>query len=61
MLGPGRVADLRPWGVTSARVYGGPGSKLDFRGLGGDVFDVFPGQADGVDFFWFWLVSVKLA
>src|SRR2546429_3336683 len=34
-------------------------SKLDFRGLGGGAFGVFPGQPDGVDFFGFWLVSVK--
>src|SRR5213078_543066 len=35
------------------------GSSLDFRGLGGGAFGVFPGQPDGVDFFGFWLVSVK--
>src|SRR5216684_8327673 len=29
---------------------------LDFRGLSGDVFGVFPGQPDGVDFCGFWLV-----
>jgi hypothetical protein len=32
---------------------------LDFRGLSGEAFGVFPGQPDGVDFFGFWLVSVK--
>jgi hypothetical protein len=30
---------------------------LDFRGLGGEVFGVFPGQADGMDFCGFWLVE----
>jgi hypothetical protein len=32
---------------------------LDFRDLGGEVFGVFPGQADGVDFCGFWLVSAN--
>jgi hypothetical protein len=31
--------------------------SLDFRGLGGEVFGVFPGQPDGVDFFGFRLVE----
>ena len=30
---------------------------LDFRGLGGEVSGVFPGQADGVDFCGFWLIE----
>lgn len=29
---------------------------LDFRGLCGEAFGVFPGQADGMDFCEFWLV-----
>ena len=33
--------------------------SLDFRGLSGGAFGVFPGQPDGVDFFGFWLISVK--
>src|SRR5689334_5083060 len=32
---------------------------LDFRGLGGEIFGVFPGQADGMDFCGFWLVSIN--
>ena len=30
---------------------------LDFRGLGGEVFGVFPGQANGMDFCGFWLIE----
>jgi hypothetical protein len=33
---------------------------LDFRRSGSEVECVFPGQPDGVDFFGFWLVRVKL-
>src|SRR5262249_21150380 len=32
---------------------------LDFRGLGGKAFGVFPGQADGMDFCGFWLIRAK--
>jgi hypothetical protein len=34
---------------------------LDFRGLGGEVCGVFPGQADGMDFSGFWLVSERFS
>src|ERR1700758_1045646 len=36
--------------------FGKLGVTLDFRGLGGEVCGVFPGQADGMDFCGFWLV-----
>ncbi len=35
------------------------GRSLDFRGLGREICGVFPGQADGMDFCGFWLISAN--